>query len=99
MFNRQFTKNILRDLKKEENSRFRHKCNINERDLVLFLGLGNRIWEHMHMVQSIDAIEKLAYWVKARYVNMVLVVPTESTVNQTLMKELSEKLGVRVICP
>lgn len=58
--NRQFTKNILADLKKEENARFRKNCNIDARDFVMFLGVGNRLWETNHMLQSVDAIEKFA---------------------------------------
>lgn len=42
IFNRQFTKNILIDLKKDENARFRKHFKIDEDDFILFLGIGNR---------------------------------------------------------
>jgi len=55
--NRQFTKKILCDLRKEENARFRRNINADAKDFVLFLGLGNRPWEQQHMFKSLDAIE------------------------------------------
>lgn len=45
------------DLKKEESARFRLKSNIDSRDFVLMLGVGNRVWESLHMMECIDAIE------------------------------------------
>lgn len=97
--NRQFTKQILTDLKKEESARFRLKSNIDSRDFVMMLGIGNRVWENTHMMQSIEAIEKFVYWVKARRRNFVLVIPFESNINSVAVKELSNMLNIRIICP
>jgi len=63
------------------------------------LGIGNRVWENTHMMQSIEAIEKFVYWVKARRRNFVLVIPFESNINSVAVKELSNMLNIRIICP
>jgi len=97
--NRQFTKNILVDLRKEEDARFRKSINADSRDFILFLGTGNRPWEQQHMFKSSDAIEKFVFWVKARKRNFILVMPFETDVNEVLIKELASKLGIRIICP
>jgi len=51
------------------------------------------------MFKSIEAISKFSYWLKARRRNLVLVIPFEDDINEHEIKELSNKLNIRIICP